>query len=99
MNSRLSLYKRCYLLYTDDILTMNHQTRYQPWPSATESFFGCVAANAFQAIIRPLAHSSLIGNHNLETEFQPLQVASLRVIAHPFVCSLVLPLSTILSRC
>jgi DNA-binding winged helix-turn-helix (wHTH) protein/TolB-like protein/Tfp pilus assembly protein PilF len=38
---------------------------------------GSVAANAFPAIIPPLAQLSLIGNHTLETNFQPIQVASL----------------------
>jgi hypothetical protein len=38
---------------------------------------GCVSANAFPDIIRPIAHPSLIGNHTRETKFQPLHVASL----------------------
>ena len=59
---------------------------------------GCVAANAFPAIIRPVAHPSLIGNHILETKFQSLQVASLRALAHSFMRQMVLSLSAILSR-
>ncbi len=60
---------------------------------------GCVAGIASAAIIRPLAQSAHSGNHTLEATSVPVQVASLRAVAHPFVRQMVLQIPTILSRC
>src|SRR5215204_885476 len=59
---------------------------------------GTVARIACELIIHPSAQPSLLGNHNREAASVPVQVATLRAVAHPCVRSLVLSLSTILPR-
>ena len=59
---------------------------------------GTVARIAWELIINPSAQASLLGNHTLEAEQIPFQVASFRAVAHPVVRQVVLPLPTFLPR-